>query len=870
MSKPPKHILQFFRWFCRPEYVEDIEGDLLERYENANSSNGARKAKMNLWLEVLKLLRPGIIKPINIGPKLNQYSMFKHNFLISWRYLQRNKKYALLNLIGLTLGFTTCFILFQHISLYLTYDHHHEQADQIFEVSQSEVRGTQSKEEKKRTFFGMGPLAKDGYPEVEAMTRYITNIESLVIHEKENGEVVKFNANYIAEADPDFLQMFTLAFEEGDPINALSDPNTVVLTSSIAKRYFGNESPMGKTLQVTKPWGARYLLKITGVVEDMPHNSSFQFGMLKSLYKNTTETEEDWGYPGFRTYLLLKSADDAPALAEKVSGAINELPEIVAKERAFKVALTQLSENPLTTTRKLLLTVGLLILVITWVNYINLSAAKSLARAKQVGILKIHGSTRYQSIYQFTTEGLLIQVVAIALAAVMIVSFFPFFEALTQNQIQPLDQLSLTYFLPLLGLFLVGSFLSSALPSIALTRIKSMSLLKDANPVAGKDKVMANPLLILQFGISAILLIGFSLIYSQMDYLRNQNLGFSGGQTLIIKPSKDIWDGKMHRFNSFKKSLESLPHVSGHFSSTAIPGRGGNGITSTKMQGSTEELPITLIGVAGDYLTTMNIELLAGDYFPKGGVNFHKNRRSVVLNETAVQLLGYHSYDSIIGKKVISSRHEKPMEVMGVVEDHHFSDLKDKIGPLMMDFNPFRGFIFVQLDDKSYNQLHAAILEIEKLWNSSYTNQVFDYRFLDDEFQQQYAQEIVFSKIFSLFTGISILISCLGILGVSMFMAERKKKEVGIRKVLGAKVYQILEVFVRKMGMQVIIASVLALPLAYYLSMQWLQNFSYGVGLNVWMFLLPIAALFSIAIATVCLQTYRSATVNPIDSLKDE
>ena len=799
--------------------------------------------------------------------------MFKHNFLISWRYLQRNKKYSLLNLMGLVVGFTTSFILYQHIAFYLTFDHHNQRAKEIFEVSQAEALDVSTSVHRKRTFFGMGPMAKEQFPEVEAMTRYITNIESLVVYEKENGEVIKFNADDIAEADPDFLKIFTLEFIEGDPLHALSEPNTVILTSSVAKRYFGAESPIGKSIQVTKPWGARYLLQITGVVRDMPYNSSFEFGMLKSLYQNTTEKEEDWGYPGFRTYLLLRSADDGPELAKKISTAINDKPEIVAKSKAYDIGLTSLEENSLSTTRKLLLTVGLLILLITWVNYVNLSAAKSLARAKQVGILKIHGSTRYQSIYQFTAEGLLIQFIAIVTSLLVVVGCYPFFEAITQNQILSLYQIDFNNLLPFFVLFVVGAVVSSFVPSIALATIKPMVLLKNTMQVSKKDKATSNPLLLLQFGISAVLLIGFSLIYSQMDYLRDQKLGFSSGQTLIVKPSKDTWNGKMERFNTFKRSLEKIPQVQHHFSSTAVPGRGGNGFTNTKVVGSNETHPMTLMGVAGDYLMALDLSLSAGQFFPKGGTYFQKNRRSVLLNETAVSLLGYHENDSIIGQKLISSRHEQPMEVIGIVEDHHFSDLKEEIGPLVLDFNPFRGFIFITLHDNSYNsldQLQASINKIESSWNNIYTNQVFDYRFLDDEFQTQYSEEIVFSKIFTIFTGISIFVSCLGILGVSMFMAERKKKEVGIRKVLGARIHQILDVFIRKMGIQVLLASILALPIAYYLSMQWLQNFSYGIDLTIWMFLFPILALLAVAIATVCLQTYRSAVANPIDSLKDE
>ncbi len=862
-KQPPKYLLRFLRWFCHPDYVEDIEGDLLERFAQ-------RPSKWLCALEVMKLMKPEIVKSLTTQHKTFN-PMISHYLKIAVRHLLKSKKYALLHYMGLTIGLATSFVLFSHIDFFLTYDQYHTKRGQVFEVYQAEVKNEEVLKPRKRSYFGFGPFAKETFPEVTGMSRFLTTIESLVVHEKEDGTILKFNERGIAEADPDFLNMFTLDFQRGNPYHALDEPNSVILTESLSHKYFEDQNPMGKAITTTAPWGAQYQLKVTGVVSDLPKNSTIQFSMLKSLYQKNVEVDENWDVAGYRNYLLIEDPRAVASLAQKISMELNELPPVKAKQRSFRVSLTPLSENELSVTQKLLAVVGFLILLATWINYANLSAAKSLERTKEVGVRKINGSNKTQVIAEFAMEGALLHGLALLTAAVLIWVLYPFCMQLTDGQLTSLEGLSISLMLSILGVFLVGSAMASIYPAMALLKVNPLLLLKNGFLPNGRRKLTSQSLLVAQFTVSIILIIGFSLIYHQMKYIQDRDLGYQVNSTLIIKPSKDLWDGKMERFNTFKNKLRELSPIHTVCSSTAIPGHGGNGYSMVNLLGSTQKHPITFIGVDARYVDGMGMQLVHGSGFETS--QFKKNRRSVVINESAAELLGFGKDDRIIGQKIESSRNETVMEVIGVIKDHHHGDLKEPIGPLMLNFNPFRGHVFVKLHDASYADhasLQGSIAHIEGVWHGTYTHQVFDFQFLDDAFERQYRKEITFRRVFTVFTMISIVITCLGLVGMSMLTAQKKQKEVGIRKTLGARVLDILILFSKGFVIQMLMATLVGWPLAYYFMSQWLQYFSYRIDLNAWMFLWPIAALFGLSLLTIILQTLKAANANPVKALRDE
>ncbi|MEL7001668.1 MAG: FtsX-like permease family protein, partial [Bacteroidota bacterium] len=415
-----------------------------------------------------------------------------------------------------------------------------------------------------------------------------------------------------------------------------------------------------------------------------------------------------------------------------------------------------------------------------------------------------------------------------------------------------------------------GPFSSAAYPSLIITRYKPLKILKNKIDLGAKHGLKLP--VVIQFVLSAVLIISAWVIKDQMEYLQDKNLKNKSDRTLIISPSKDKWGQKMERFQSFKNEVRSLAEVEQVSSAISIPGRGGNGFIMSNLQNSDElhELHYTEIDV--NFAEALNLKLLAGTSFLPG--QFHKNRRSAVINASALKAYGL-SKEDILGRKVLRRRdgEEKYLEIIGVVEDYHFAPLNQQIGPLLMAYNPFRGHILASLNPSvydNYDRLTNTIEKLEAAWNQVYDNQVFEIRYLDDEFDYLYRHEISLRALFTVFTCVSIFLSSLGLLGLTMFATLKRKSEVGIRKVLGASIINILVLFSRDFMRQIIIAIVLSMPIAYYLMDQWLQNYSYRTTINTWSFIIPGLALLMISLLTVLSETFKSANMSPSKVLREE
>ncbi|WP_339814234.1 ABC transporter permease [uncultured Imperialibacter sp.] len=867
---PPKFPLRFFRWFCHPEYREDIEGDLVERFEKRVEERGKTKANWIFTLEVLRLCRPGIFRPFKPINKLSKQAMLYHYSKVTYRNFLRNKAFSAINLSGLVIGMVAALILAKYVGFTLRYDQFHQHKDNIVEIDQAEAKDGVATSYQHSTYWETAAKVKEQYPEVRMASLYSRDVEKQVTVADESGSLVKFNERNMFSADPDFTQMFSFQFIEGDSTTALSQPNSVVITRSVAKKYFGDAKAFGKAMKTTTAWGAENTLHVTGVVEEVPVYSRFRFDFLKSTIG--FNNYDQWGFANYPTYLLLTEEANPTELASKIATDINDVEQIKADGREVELALIPLSDVRLSEMEIMLLLVGVFILLITWINFINLTSAQSMSRHKETGIRKVLGSEKREIVRQFIFEGMTINLLALAAAVLIVWLLYPFIETYTNGKLLPLfgDPTPMNWLFLLL--FLLGALIASSYPALILSSLDPIRSIKgrvlDNTKGAGFRKV----LVVVQFSISIILITGIFVISDQMRFLKNQPLGITLDQTLIVKSAKDGADDRVKRHQAFKEGVANLSFTRGVTSSTQVPGGGNGQDIYFNIEGKNITVSANLIGVDASYMAYYGAKIIAGEDFSKD--KFWASRRSILINRSTALAMGCSSPEEAIGQTIIIPENEdRTLKVLGVVEDFHQNSLKEKIQPMTFEFNPFRGHASIKIDSGSYSnyeELAACLAQIERIWDEVHPDQVFEYYFLDEQFNSNYQEDIRFSQLFSVFTGISVFVASLGLFGMSMFVARKKKREVGIRKVFGASVASIVNLFCRGYVGQLSVAVLIGSPVAYLLMHKWLEGYILRTSVSLTAIVAPVALLLVISFVSISTQVMKAATANPINALRDE
>lgn len=797
--------------------------------------------------------------------------MIKYYIKSSLRFLKANKAISLINFIGLTAGIASSFILFKYIGFFYSLDNFQENRDRIYAIHQTLDNGSGSERYIKSTYNGLAPLAKEQYPEVKYMTRYITTAETLVKVESSNGESIKYNENHISEVDPDFLKMFTLQFISGDPSLALDAPNSMVLSSSMARKYFGDSEPVGQILTTTKSWGEKRDWTITGVIEDYQDNSYFQFDALQSLVGKDFEVEQqDWKYPFFKSFIFLEGGN-SDLLAKNMGAYVNETETFKASEDEIAIHLIPLTEKTLADSQKLLIAVAIFLMLITWINYTNLSTTHSLTRGKEFGVKKVLGSSKALFAKQFLTEAVFIYLIAGMAALALIVIFYPYIHTAVNGRILPIFEFSSPINFLFIALVLFGSIVSATVPAASLSRFSVMNLIK--NKLSGQSKIggFRKILVTLQLIIALVMLTELTAIYLQMNYIQTKDLGIETKQTLILKGPKDVWDGKLARISTFKKEARKLTGIENVSSSTTVPLWNVGAPTVFKNTTYAKEYRMFLVGTDSHYFDGYDIEIVAGESYKRW--QFDRKDQQVVINETAVRKMGFADPNDALNQQIVNTKNDAVFTIIGVVKDYYHHSLKTEIRPQVFNPNPFRGFISIHLDlqgNLNQNGIRTRIANIEKVWNDVYADQAFDYYFLDERFDNMYQEELLFQKMFIWFTSVSILITFLGIFGLSMFISLQRRKEMGIRKVMGASPIQVLKLFYLEFGKKVVMALLIGLPTAYYLINLWLSNFSYRFSLSAWIFILPALLITLFMFISLSYEGKKMVNLNPVKVLRDE
>jgi putative ABC transport system permease protein len=801
--------------------------------------------------------------------------MLKNYFKIALRNLWRKRTYSLINVTGLAVGMACCFLIFLYVHFELSYDRFHQKADRIYRV----VGDLKSSTETLHWYVTPGPLArsiKSEFPQVQQVTRFI-NLGVLV-----QKESVKFQETRTIWADSSIFSVFDFPLMYGDPRTALKEPNSVVLSESAAVKYFGHSNPVGQHLLLT----SRNLPGIvTGVMKDIPENSHIKADMMISMatYIQSMQSWVDmsWGDYLFSTYVLLSPGahlgivqSGLPALVQKYEGR-----ELKSRNTQYTLWLEPLTSIYLHSSYggmitgnldnvHILTVIGIFILLIAAVNFINLSTARSVERAKEVGIRKCAGAKSGQLIGQFLIESMLIAVVAFFLALALCHFLLPLFNQLSGKTISNGIFDSMAYPFWLLMLALGIGLLAGVYPALVLSSFRPVIVLKGHFSSGSRGVVLRKALVVSQYTISISLVVSTLVVYSQLNFMQHQPLGFDKDQVLVIPSNGDS------SALAFKRDIAAIPAVESSALTSSIPGRtyntNGNDVWPMNIENSKGEwqrLNLAFYNADADFLPLYKVRLLAGRNFYKGTRN---DSAHVIINKTAALALGYteESLGQLIGKRNKGSGDSAVNTVIGVVDDFHFHSLKEPIQPLCIQTAQWWvQFLSVKINT---GNLPGTLSALAAQWQKAVPNRPFSYFFLDEDFNSQYGAEERFGRLFIYFSALALFISSLGLLGLSAYSTLQRTREIGIRKVLGASVTGIVGLLSGDFVKLVVIAFVIACPISWLAMHRWLEGFAYRTTLKGGLFVLAGAGALLIAVVTISAQAIRAALVNPVESLRAE
>jgi putative ABC transport system permease protein len=819
--------------------------------------------------------------------------MLRNYFKTAWRNLMKNKMFSFINIAGLSIGIAACLLILQYVSFELSYDKFNKNEADLYRVTNDRYQNGRLIQHGTITYSAIGKAMQDDYPEVINHTRMRPLGPDIITidHEKKLGE--KFGY----AVDNSFLDMFSYPLIAGNKETALIEPNSIILTVTMAQQVFGVadnnfEKLIGKT--IIKNDESPY--KITGICKDVPENSHLQFSYLMSyitMYSGKypyKTADYDFTDSDFWHYIQLKPGTDYKALeaklpafsqrhfqGNKISGSDEKfLLQPLTRAHLYSDYEYEITKTGSATIVWGLLIIASLIVIIAWVNYINLATAKSTERAKEVGVRKVAGATKSQLVKQFLTESVIINLAALFTALLMVMLLQPAFNTLVKHQLSMsyLRQYSLfgiNMIVLLTALLIGGIFISGFYPAFVLSSFKPILVLKGKFTTSARGINLRKTLVTGQFAITVMLIIGSFVVYSQMKYVSKQKLGINISQVLVVKPPQltQFDSSFIPKENSLMAEIKKIPHVLGVANSWNVAGDELGRTFDLSRTGAPGDAHYTTrkMGVSPDFIDVYNIKLLAGRTFYTTDYNTEYNLlHTVIINENVLKLLGYSSPKDAIGQTI--SAQGKKWDVVGVIADFHQKSLRHPLEPLLL-FPMYSTYspLSIKTDTKDIAVTMAAI---KSKYDEFFSGNLFDYFFLDESFNRQYASDQLFGKVFTIFAGFAIFIACLGLLGLSLFATAQRTKEIGVRKVLGASVTSIIVLLSKDFVKLVIVAFIIASPLAWYIMHNWLNDFAYRINLSAWIFIAAAMLALFIALATISYQAIKAALANPVKSLRSE
>lgn len=826
---------------------------------------------------------------------------------MAWRSALRQKQFSLLNVLGLSIGITTCLLIGLYVQDELSYDNFHKKANRIYRVEQPMIWGDWNDR-----MSGLGPNVglslRAEVPEFEEVTRLQAPGFYIVNHKKEDGSVISFKEHRLYIAEENFFDVFTFKLLQGNPDDVLKGPSKMVITEAMAKKYFGDQDPMGKTMEA-KFSAFSDLFTISGIVEDLPSNSHIDFDFLTSMdsYSHIKNQEWKWIWTNFATYGLIKPGTDIEALTEKIQRIppkyaarttetiFNQSFDDFTGENGWPLYMTALENiylneyeagNPVGSVGniqqiRIFTAIGIFTLLLSCINFMNLSTARSANRSKEVGVRKVLGSGRKKLVSQFIFESVLFTAVSTVIAIVLAEISLGAFNDLAGKELSLDAELQNPIFLGiLLGFILIVGLLSGSYPAFYLSSFKPIASLKGKIASGFKGKTIRNGLVVFQFTISIALVISAFFVQKQLSYTSSLDLGYDKNNLFQLH-NLEQFTGDIQ---TIKNTLAGNPAFSAIGHSSALPPNVFSG-DRYKATGTEDVVQLSNMKIDEDYFETLKPKLLLGRSFDK---NIESDKYGIVLNVSAVKALGWgtpdtYAQDSPIGKSMsIASGDEYSLMVIGVVEDFNFLSLKNAINPLVIlhldndkvwDYGGGSSFLSMRIRPEVINsgealkEMISGIREQIQLLDPTFP---FEYSFIDESFDASFRSEQRMGKVLNVFTIMAIVIACLGLFGLAAFSAEQRKKELGVRKVLGAKAIGLMMLFSTEFTRLVILSLLVAIPLSYFMVDSWLADFAYKTPIDIGVFAIAGVAALIIAWSTISFQSLKAAYRNPIQSLRDE
>ena len=794
--------------------------------------------------------------------------MLKNLLLVAIRNFKRDKWYSLINILGLMIGISFSLFLIFYVKDELSYDRYNVKADRIYRVVSFIKEPERELSKNAATQFVLVPELKNDYPEVEEAVRMVGFGTKLF----KNGATSLYE-DKIFYTDSNVFRVFTYPFIEGDARTALVEPNSMVLTESVAEKYFGmTKGVVGRTLlnDQGKP------LKITGVIKDVPTNSHLIFNALISISSFPKDFGNSWGGFGPYSYVLLKPNTNPAALEKKLLPLYDKFMAPIFAPFNVKIhyGLQPITSIHLHSQFKnepeelgsmsyiyIFSAVALFMLLIACINYMNLTTARSARRAKEIGIRKVTGSSRWQLVSQFLVESVLTTLVAMLLSLILIALFLPAFNTLSGKSIVFGNLLRPDTLVILLGVMVFVGFLGGSYPAFYLSRFNPVSVLKGSLAKGSSNVTLRRVLVVTQFSIAMVMLICTLVVYKQLQYLKTVDLGFNQQQVVSLRANAN-YDIRS-KILAFENDLKKNPNIISTSTSQTVPGKGsGFNLLSMETKKGFVQEGVSNYAVDENYFKTLGMQVKLGRNF----TGLSDTLNSIVVNEAMAKRYGW---DQPIGKRVKYPGDTSSFAyyVVGVVKDFNQESMYSSIAPLILFYSPNNNRIEVKVRSQD---VQSTLADIGKFWKTNFPDLPFSYTFLDNDFYSQYSAEQKRGKIFTTFSGLTILITCLGLLGLIAFTTEQRKKEISIRKVMGASVGQIVPMITRNFLFLVGISCFIAFPVAFWFMDQWLKLFSYSTGLTPAPFLFAALTVLGITLLTVIFHSVRAAVANPVEGLRSE
>jgi ABC-type antimicrobial peptide transport system permease subunit len=851
---PPLFPNWILKRFLSPYVETALVGDLEEEFYFVCSESGHQKARNWYFWQVLKSLP--------LAFRLLVYwsvEMIKNYLKIAYRNIFRHKGYSFINITGLAVGMACCVLILLWVQDELSFDRFHENAEDIYLVYQ-DIKFTDHQTKWAITQGPLAPSLKADFPEIINATRITWRGLRLNYNDQSFDET-------LGMADGSILEMFTFPLIKGDPKTALEDPHSIILSAEMAEKYFKNEDPIGRTITADNT----YDFKVTGVMENIPHNSHLQFDFLIPFIfgRELNYTVDSWGNSSFRTFVQVPKNMDSKQVTAKISAYLDEKPTIEKNAKLNLHPLTQIHLHSHfefdmyhgdITYVTIFSLVAFFILFIACINFMNLTTARSANRSREVGMRKVAGAYRSDIIRQFFGESILMAWAAMVLALGLVWLLLPTFNNLAEKE------LSLRIFenpqisLGLIAIAVMTGIISGSYPALFLSSFHPAKVLKGGLSFSAKGSNFRKILVVIQFSLTILLITCTVFIYNQLNYMRNQKLGFDKEYMIYMGMRGDM----RKSFDAFKNELLRNPDIIEVTAGASIPTSGyyfSNSKWRWDGQKPDEEILMRADFVDVNFFETFGMEILEGRSFSEG-LPTEKNY-SFIINEKAAQVM---NMTTPVGNRL--SIGEDQGTIIGVVKNYHFRSLHEEIEPLILIYEPnYCDIIFAKLKAKEISQ---TLGHVESVWKKFSPEYPFGYRFLDEALDRLYRAEQQTGKIFSYFASLAILISCLGLFGLASFMAEQRTKEIGVRKILGASVSNIVLMLSRDFTKWVLIANLIAWPAAYFAAYKWLQGYAYRINITFVPFVISAVLALFIALLTVSYKSFRSARAYPADSLRHE